>query len=717
MNLEQKILERLATASGTALGMRQLAAALQMKGKERKRLQRRLDRLVQRGRIVQRGPDRYAAPAPAPAAVGRLRCLRSGKGLVLDEESGREIWIPARRLGRALPGDRVQVRGRSGRAAAPGDRNEGLVEAVLDRTRREFPGTLRRRRRQWQVVPLDPRQPQVYDTDPPQAAQENDRVMARFVRWDEGRSRPACAVVERLGSAADPAADTVSVIRQYGFQETFPSPACREAETAAERFEAGRGDEREDRADLRETFTLTVDPPDARDFDDAVSLETRADQIRTLGVHIADVGWFVQPEGELDREAWRRGASVYFPDRVIPMLPPALSNGACSLRPDEDRLTLSVFMDFDASGHVLQRRFARSLIRSRARLTYPQALAWIEGREPDGLPALSPARRAECARVVQGLHALAQTLRRRRMESLALDFEMPEPEIVLDRKGEVREVRLVHGDVAHHLIEECMIAANEAVAWTLAAAGMGVLSRYHAPPETEKLDELKERLERLGYAPGNLRDPRRFVDFLRACRGDPLERYLQTLALRSLKRACYSATHSGHFGLAKNHYAHFTSPIRRYPDLVVHRQLAAWLRCGDRGRRSGFSPPAPRPLAETAAQASATERAADEAARDVEELMTFRFLQRQTQTGRRRVYPAVIVEVRRFGCFVEIPDLRVQGLVRQAALAAKAGPRRRARVRSRSSGLRAGARLRVRIESVDMEKRQLNFTLAEGGRA
>ncbi len=719
--LTKDILAELAKTPDIGATAAQLAAALGLKGKDRKRLPKLLSRLVGRDMLSRTAAHRYVSRRDSPRMEGRLKWLRSGKGLIEDAESGRTIVIPAARMGQALPGDRIAVRVGSPRpgskAAAYGD-SIGSVERVIERGRMDIVGTVRHVRAQWRFTPLDPRYGSEGAVVDAKGARPGDRVVARYAERDAPGAEPLFDIVENLGSADGPSADTVSVMRQYGLSDSFPDEVLDEAERAANRFQTADAAVFGDRMDLRNRCVFTIDPAAARDFDDAVSLAPAPDDALELGVHIADVGWFVEPGSAMDAEAYRRGTSVYFPDRVVPMLPERLSNGVCSLRPNEDRLTLSVFIVFDAQGRPIRRRFARSVIRSAARLSYEQAQRIIDTAEnASGTASDVP---APVARTVRDLHRLAQTLRDRRRERDVLDFDIPEPEIRLDENGGIREILMRSSDAAHDLIEDCMIAANEAVAIELRAAGIRALSRYHEAPDIVKLRMLRERLEGLGYTPGDLSKSGRLSNFLQRCKGDPLEQHLRVLALRSMKRACYSARAHGHFGLAKDQYTHFTSPIRRYPDLAVHRALYARVEA-ETGLAGAGNQPA-RALDSMALHVSATERDADQAARDLTELMIFRYLLEQARSRTPAIYRAVVVDVKRYGCFVEIADLRAQGLIRREALTERKGGGRVRRARhSGGKGVleaggtvyRVGLQLDVSIESVDLDRRQLTFKLAD----
>ena len=501
--------------------------------------------------------------------------------------------------------------------------------------------------------------------------------------------------------------DTAAVMKFYKLPRSFPREVLEEARRVKDlRLETRDAK----RLDLRKKFIFTCDPVTARDYDDALSLETDRRGNRILGVHIADVSHYVRPGSAIDREAYKRSTSVYFCDRVVPMLPEELCNGVCSLVPNEDRLAFSVFMTFDKNGEMVKREFAKSVIRSKARFTYEQVMGMI-GKREEG-------RGKREIGTIRAINELAQQLRGKRFAAGALDLEVPEAEVILDRNGEMTGIVTRPYDESHQMIEECMVAANEAVAKELWTRGVKILSRLHEPPDPEKILLLRSELRGLGVKMGNIENPKVFAQFLKSIKRNPLYPTLSTMILRSMKKAVYDSSAIGHFGLAKKYYAHFTSPIRRYPDLTLHRQLAAYL--GEReqgtGNREQGNPMRakvpPKLLAKWAEHTSEREEIATEAERGLLEIKKFRLMEDQLNSRQIVDYDAVIVKCTPFGCFVEIPELAVSGLVHISLLS-----RKFVKFNVSDQSLSAygggswhiGDRMKVHVAKVDFRQRRIDF--------
>ena len=628
---------------------------------------------------------RRQSPRETGTMTGRLRMARNGAGYLVDPATDKAVWIGERDLGTALPDDVVTVK-------LKGAGDEGVLLRIEERAPRSVVGTVTGAGRFTRVQPLSPAYRQEFTVPDAKGARVGDRVVMRFVRWENVHLAPEGEITDVIGPKDDPSLDTLAVMKQYDLPESFPRGAL----DAAERVSA-RLAEPGPRLDLRRKFIFTCDPASARDFDDALSLETDRQGNRVLGVHIADVSHFVTPGSALDKEAYRRSTSVYLVDKVVPMLPEQLSNGVCSLVPGQDRLAFSAFLTFDAQGNCVARRFAKSVIRSKARFTYEQVMDVIAGRAASPRPSLN-ARKA-----ILAIHALAQQLRRNRFAAGALDMDVPEAQILIDEKGMMTGIEVRPYDESHQLVEECMVAANEAVAKELWTRGVKILARLHEPPDPEKLEDLRANLAKLGISCGDLNQQKNLARFLEKIKGSPLEGTLSVMVLRAMKRALYSAEKIGHFGLAKKFYAHFTSPIRRYPDLVLHRQLASWISGG--GGRLDFGW-----LKRAAQNASEREQVADEAERALDEIKKYRYLEENLRT-RRSVFDGVIGKCTRYGLFVDLPALAIGGMVHISKIADDF-----VRFDEFHETLVGGGRtwavgdkLKVRVEKVDFDRRQIDF--------
>ncbi len=626
----------------------------------------------------------------AARVTGTLSVARSGVGFISPDGGAPDVFVASRDIGAALPGDRVEARLLP---PEPGSRRlSGVILRVVERGERDVICTLRLRHGKFFAVPLVPFGNRVFHIEHPRKAKDGDRVVARLRFWDDPLSTPEGEIASVLGPESEPSLDTLAIEKEYKLSSVFPDDVRKEAEASPSLLKSPG-----ERLDLRDRLIVTIDPATAKDFDDALSLETDEDGRRVLGVHIADVSHFVRPGSALDREARRRGTSVYLVDHVVPMLPEQLCNGVCSLVEGEDRLAFSVFLTFDERGKPVARAFAKSVIRSSRRMTYGEALDVIEDRAtsvPENIRGL-----------VRSLHGLSQQLRKNRFDRFSLDLESNELEIDIDAKGRMTGVHPAEHNVAHELVEEAMIAANEAVATEVAQRRVPHLARFHDAPAEERLESLSAELFALGVRAGALNEARSLVRVLKQVENTPVESYVSMLVLRSMKRAEYtlSTDAEGHFGLAKRFYSHFTSPIRRYPDLVMHRQLAA-LCAGGRD--------VPGDLRAIARECSATEMNADLAERALVEIKKYRFLEEQLKTGKPVCYDALAVQVKDFGVFVEITDLGVGGMI-------PAGDPAFARMRyddvrgcfvgRGGATVASGSRLTVVVTAVDFDSRHIDW--------
>ena len=681
----------------------EIGRELRLKGRERVILRQNLRELERAGEIARIRKNRYVLPTEADLATGKLSIHQAGYGFLTSEELGEpDIFIAAENIGTGMHGDRVVVRiSRDAPYGRIKGRREGRVIRILERAHATIVGTLQRSRNFYYVVPDDPRFVHDIYVSPDRdervgtSASVGDKVVVRLDAWESRHVNPEGEIVEVIGPASAPGIDMLSIIRKYHLRAEFPKDVLDQAERISERIDARQLEGRED---LRKEFIVTIDPDDARDFDDAIQVEKIKNGWR-LGVHIADVAAYVEPESALDREARRRGNSVYLPDRVIPMLPERLSNGVCSLNPGVDRLTHSVFVHFDKNGNAKSARFARSVIRSAHRLTYKQAYAILKSPPRDQL--------GERLHVAWELAAL---LRRRRFEHGALDLDFPEVKVWVDKQGHPVRLERVENDESHQLIEEFMLAANEAVARELKKRAIPTVYRVHENPDPEKLAEYREFVLSFNYRVGDLTHRSELQRLLALIHGKPEEQALKVALLKSLKRARYSVQPLGHYGLAKANYLHFTSPIRRYADLGVHRSLGR-----DTALRRPYQTDS-REIASIAEHLSMTERTAADAEIDAAQMKKLEFFQRQLDERNLQIFRASIVDVRNYGLMVELPDALITGLIHVSSLTDDFyvfEPARRQLIGRRSrKRFSIGDELSVYVARVDTFKRQVDFAIA-----
>lgn len=661
-----------------------IAKMLQLSDKEQHLLEKNLQELENRGAVL-RIKNRYIAHQRSNLVKGKVVSVHPGFGFIKPEdELMKDIFVPARHFGKALLGDIVEVfyKERPGKKS-----HEGKVIRVLEKGRSGATGFYRNRRG------LDFFQP--YDSP---SLDEIPLRSKRGANLKEGTvlrvDRETMDILEILGLPDEPGVDTQVIIDRFELGALFPEDVREEVERIPEEV---RPRDLEGRIDFRDWTTVTIDGPDAKDFDDAVGIKIKKNQNFLLGVHIADVSHYVVTGSVCDREAFRRGTSVYFPERTLPMLPERLSNGICSLRPHEDKLTISVLLEFDRDGNVVQTLFQPSVIQTVQRLTYDSVHAIFDGDKE--------IRRTyqELVPDLLNMRNLALCLREKRLSSGSLDFDISEPRLVYEGHTLLSVIPSERNE-AHQLIEEFMVAANEAVASYLIAEGLPLIYRIHPPPVPADLLRLRDILAHFGIslpATRKLR-ARDLQSALDQARGKPEEKFISLQILKSLRLAVYSDENRGHYGLAKEMYTHFTSPIRRYPDLVVHRILKMSLQ-----KRQVEIPT----LSSIAQHCTAQEKNADEAERELLIWRIFRLL--KTRLGDE--FEGVIVDMSRAGLIVELGSYFVEGLIPVEDLRGNYQFRRDSKSYvERRTGyvLGLGVRVKVILASVDPVLRRMILTLA-----
>ena len=677
--------------------LREILRRLGLQKEQRQNARQFLRDLAEEGRIVRIRGNRYGLPSKMNLIVGRIKTHPDGYGFVIPETEGEEdIFIGARNLKEAMHGDRVVARVESVRRKG----KEGSIIRILERKTRKVVGRFMRTKNYSYVIPEDERiLPEVFIPEgETKRARPNQIVVAEITRYPTERARPEGRIIHILGYPDDPEIEPQIIIHKYDLPYRFTPAALKEAQTLSP---ISSSHEYRNRVDLREIPTFTIDGENAKDFDDAVSVEREKDGSVKLYVSISDVSHYVREDTSLDGEAYSRGTSVYFPDRAIPMFPPELSNEICCLHPRVDRLTLTAELRYDGNGERKGVRFYPSVIRSDERLTY----TWVKKILVDGDPELRE-RFSPLLSSLEIMADLCQELRRRRTERGAIDFDLPEPEILLNLQGETEDVIRAERSLAHQIIEEFMIAANEAVARFMEEKGFPFIYRVHEPPKKEATDEFRRFIFHLGYKMKKESDhsPKEFQRILSDVKGRPEERVVNEILLRSMKWAKYSAKNLGHFGLASDGYTHFTSPIRRYPDLIVHRLLKSALS----NQEIKVSEEV---LADRAEHLSNRERIAMEAEREILDRYRVRFMKDKIGEG----YEGVISGVAAFGFFVELKDIFVEGLVRMTSLHDdyyQYHEKKYCLVGERTHRtFRIGDQVRVRVDRVDVERRHIDFGL------
>jgi ribonuclease R len=709
--IRQLITELLRQKGSRLLNIGDIWSRLADEDLTRDEVERAVEELEQEGIVLSVRGKRYSLLEFTPYHAGRIRVHPDGYGIVTGSGEDPGIYIERKAMQGAMNGDlvvvRVDLHDKHWKKIHGRDLIQGEVTRVLRRAHKTIVGRYRHADRPY-VVPFDVRIDTdiVVDHDPDLEIRDGEMVNVEIERYPDRSSAARGRVVEVLGMIGEPGVDIEVVIRKLGIPHAFPPDVIAMAEKIPGEIEPG---ELSRRVDLRERTIVTIDGETAKDFDDAVEVEMLPNGNYLLGVHIADVSHYVTEGSALDREAFERGTSVYFPGRAVPMLPERLSNGICSLNPRVDRLTFSATIEIDRRGRFVQRRVFKSVIRTRERMTYTDVNAILTAHTPE-----LEARYRPLLPEFDRMYALFEILRTRREARGSIDFDLPEAEVMLGVSGDIEAIRPSERNVAHRLIEEFMLAANEVVAQELVFAAQPGIYRVHQQPDPQKLEDLREILKEFKLTlRGDLEEirPGELQRVLNAVAGTPEERFLTELVLRSMKRASYQEESIGHFALALQHYCHFTSPIRRYPDLVVHRMLASLLERGpmigdELGRREAQMPA-------IAAQSSDRERRADEAEREVLEWKKVIFMRDKVGMS----FAGVVTGVVSFGLFVELDEIFIQGLVPMATMAGDFWQyaEREHRLRGESTGreLRLGDRVVVEVKSIDEDRHQIEFRLLE----
>ncbi len=684
--------------AGRPMFLRELYHLLHVPTTDRKEFRNLVKRLTKEGKLIHIKGKRYGLPEQMQLITGRLKLHPDGYGVVEPEEPKKPvIHVAPSRLKGALDGDKVVVRIETPHRKRP----EGTVIRILERARKYIVGFFYRGRRVSTVIPEDERLP-FEILIPPEAtkgAEDGEMVVAEITDFSPGRRIPEGRIIEVLGDPEELSTQIKAVIFKYELPYRFSRAVKEELKELPDEV---RPEDLEGREDLRKLPFVTIDGETAKDFDDAVYVRKLPKGWR-LYVAIADVAHYVPKGSALDKEAYARGTSVYFPGTVVPMFPEKLSNHLCSLNPYVDRLALVVIIDFDREGNRRKARFCEAVIKSHERLTYNLVKAIVVDRDPK--------QRKKYRRLLTPLEnaaTLCKLLREKRLARGSIDFDLPEPEVILDAQGQPEEIVRRERHFAHFIIEEFMIAANEAVAEFLTEKGYPILYRVHEAPDLEKLKEFVDFAASLGLYLKLPRQPEPswFQMVIDLVEDKPYAYLVNTILLRCLKQAKYSPDNIGHFGLASECYCHFTSPIRRYPDLVVHRALKAALH----GRKPPYRL---EQLEEAGKHLSERERVAMEAEREA--LDRVRVMLMKEHIG--EVFEGVISGVTAFGFFVELFEIYASGVVRLVDLSDDYYilDEKHHRLIGRHTGkvFQVGDLVKVRVKDVNVARRHITFELIE----
>ena len=711
----ERILQFLARFPHESFKLKELSRRMGIRtGKDEQIFKRALRSLQDENKILRIRGKRYGHLHETQLFIGSLEVTSRGFGIVTVEESGEELFVQHENLGDAAHGDTVEVSllAQSTKQKDRGARREGEVVRIIKRGIQTFVGTIERTHKQFFAVPDDRRMAReiLIAKEHLREAKEGDKVVVKMTVWGKHRQISEGQVVEVLGKSGELSAEIKSVAREYHLTTEFSPEVLLEANAVPSGIPQTEIDRRRD---LRNLLCFTIDPEDAKDFDDAVSLEPLQDGNYRLGVHIADVSYYVSDGSEIDKEALKRSTSVYFPQGVIPMLPEKLSNGLCSLRPDEDRLAFTVFMNVSPRGTVKEYEIVESIICSKRRFSYEdvQELMNRLERSQAVLPSDVP-----FAGVIRQMFLLSTVLTKKRMKEGSIDFDSTEAKFEFDEQGKpvkiIKKVRLE----SHRLVEECMLLANRVVARHIGFAKKEeqvkpFLYRVHDSPDPERIGELAVFVDKLGFTlntDGGVTS-KSLQQLLNQVKGTEVENVINEVALRSMAKAVYSDRNIGHYGLAFDYYSHFTSPIRRYPDLIVHRMLKRYAAGISLQERNALR----QRLPYIAKQSSVMERAAMEAERTAVKVMQVEYMKRHIGDE----FHAVISGVTNFGIFVELTDLLVQGLlhVRDLSDDYYVYDEKQYTLKGRRTGkqYRLGDTLEVKVVRVNPEDRQIDFTLVE----
>lgn len=757
-SIREELFELMRNESYVPLTIEDIAKQLQLGRDKTKKLSRIISELVRDGSIAKVKDNAYCLPQSADLISGTIRFMANGCAtLDIDKKPDQQqpyvrYFIRAENTATALHGDYVLCRVLSGLGRFDNElgmhrfRNSSEEEInlrvikVLKRGNTTIVGTLQKSKQHFFVVPDNPRfNRDILVPDPKKTKIRpmptvNDKVAVRLLEWKQRYINPQGEIIRVFGRMFAPQAEYAAILHKFQLDPDFSPYVLQEVAKIPENV---TDEQRKGRLDVRHIFTLTIDPDDAKDFDDALSLEQLPDGNTRIGIHIADVSAYVPSNSELDKEARKRGNSTYLVGTVIPMLPHALSNGICSLVENQDRLTKSVFFTFDKNHRIIKTQLANTVINSSKRLTYQQAYAFLKKDKLDDikkmpLPAahetgytgkalnkLSTKELGKIQSTIRTLWFYASRMRKQRMDKGSLDLDMPEVKIHVDEKGYASRIERVHHDESHQLIEEYMLKANEEVALRTDRSKLPSIYRVHDEPDPMKLQDLRDYLMTVGIRTGDLNNIKEVKKFLSYLDQGPDENYVYKVAfLRSLKKACYRAEPDGHYGLQKKDYCHFTSPIRRYADLIVHRVFDRLLQKERLETVPQKLPPFYRigQLTEIAEHISSTEKNSADAERESSKIKLIEYFKREADSNSKQVFEAIITDLQNNGMFIELTESMAFGFIHISSVRDDLyylNQNRTALIGRRyKKEFKLGQKIYVITDRVDLFKRQIDFRLA-----
>tara|TARA_B100001093_G_scaffold410695_1_gene400038 strand:- start:141 stop:2366 length:2226 start_codon:yes stop_codon:yes gene_type:complete len=734
-----------------------LIVALRLPKNKWKKFKRILQIHLNSGKVLKVQSDRYCLPEDSNLVKGIIRFRQNGSAILYAEKKLVQYPVDLFHINPedtqvSIHGDRIEARiinkpkrthryskgKRIPLSKEDSNRVYAKVLRVLDRKHASIPGTFRKGKMYHYVAPDDPRINKDIFVLPPDKnseipyAEVDDKVIVKIKHWKQRDQNPEGEITQVLGKTHTPFAEYQAILHKHELDPEFPSGVVRELNLIPEEVQEN---DFKDRSDCRDLLTFTIDPEDAKDFDDALSIQYLPNNQVKIGIHIADVSHYVKPNSALDKEAKNRGNSTYLVGTVIPMLPKKLSNGLCSLVEGENRLTKTVFVVFNEQLEIDEVYFGNSVIKSNKRLTYQQALAFLQleslseirktplppsfqtGSIGKSLDRLDDSQMKELQKAIRLCWKIGARIRKRRMKHGSLDFDMPEVKIYLDEEGYADRIEKLEYDESHQLIEEFMLLANEEISREMTRANIPCVYRVHDKPDATKLDELREYLITFGVQTGNLEKRKEVLRMLKQLSDHPQGFVLKVQFLRSLRQACYRSTPDGHYGLNKKDYTHFTSPIRRYSDLVVHRMLNYYMiKVGADSRSPKIQRPyKPSDLRSLSDHLSITEQNSTEAERESHKIKQLEFFDREMNREDKNSFKAIVTDIKAHGLFVELQDLTTFGFVHVSKFKEdqyNMNSKGTALIgRKTQKSYELGQVIEVVIERVDRYKRQIDFSL------